>query len=70
MVSGEGGSSSSWSTTYVADGSEWSATGLLGVSLAALSGLQDSAFSQKRAVSRLHEMLLSDDYPHSRISKS
>eukprot|EP00967_Tisochrysis_lutea_P099941 scaffold148721_cov28-Tisochrysis_lutea.AAC.6 len=41
---------------------EWSATGRLGVSLAALSGLQDAAFAQARAASRLEEMLFNREY--------
>ena len=61
---GEGGSSSSWGTTYMGNGTEWSATGRLGVSLAALSGLQDATFSQMRAASRLQEMLQSKTWPH------
>ena len=56
-VRGEGGSSSGWATTFMGDGSEWSATGRLGVSLAALSGLQEASFAQRRAASRLREMV-------------
>eukprot|EP00966_Prymnesium_polylepis_P250720 5797526-Prymnesium_polylepis.1 len=47
----------------MADGTEWSATGRLGVSLAALSGLQDATFAQMRAVSRLREMMHSASWP-------
>jgi protein AFG1 len=59
-----GGASSSKSSTFLGTGgsTEWSATGRLGVSLAALSGLQDAAFAQRRAASRLHEMLFNDEY--------
>jgi predicted ATPase len=56
-VRSQGGSSSGWATTFLGDGSEWSATGRLGVSLAALSGLQEAAFAQRRAASRLREMV-------------
>ena len=52
-----GGSSSGWATTYLAGDTEWSATGRLGVSLAGLAGLNDAAFAQQRATSRLKEML-------------
>uniref|UniRef100_A0A7S4IGS0 AAA+ ATPase domain-containing protein n=1 Tax=Odontella aurita TaxID=265563 RepID=A0A7S4IGS0_9STRA len=58
-VSGEGGSSSSASTTMVRtrDGNvEWSATGRVGVSLAQLSAVRDVSFSFRRAKSRLVEM--------------
>lgn len=58
-VNGEGGSSSSNSTTMIrtAEGNvEWSATGRVGVSLAQLSAVQDVAFSFRRAASRLVEM--------------
>jgi predicted ATPase len=58
-VSGEGGSSSSSSTTMIKtkDGDmEWSATGRIGVSLAQLSAVKDVVFSFKRAESRLAEM--------------
>ena len=58
-----GGASSSASSTWMADGTEWSATGRLGVSLAALSGLQDAAFARARAVSRLREMGAADAWP-------
>ncbi|KAJ1493208.1 AFG1-like ATPase-domain-containing protein [Baffinella frigidus] len=51
----EGGSSSSSSTTFIGD-TEWSSTGLVGVSLAALSAVRDVTFSKERAVSRLTEM--------------
>ena len=57
---GGGGSSSSWTSTWLADGSEWSATGRLGISLAALCGLQDAAFARQRAVSRLNEMCFAE----------
>ena len=56
-VRSEGGSSSGWATTYLAGDTEWSATGRLGVSLAGLAGLNDAAFAQQRATSRLREML-------------
>ena len=59
FVSGEGGSSSSMSTTMVRtkDGvMEWSATGRKGVSLAQLNAVKDVAFSFARANSRLVEM--------------
>lgn len=56
VVKGEGGSSSGMSTTYLSGGVEWSATGRQGVSLAELSGLQDTAFSFERCRSRLVEM--------------
>lgn len=58
-VNGEGGSSSSSSTTMIRtqDGDvEWSATGRVGVSLAQLSAVKDVAFSFRRAESRLAEM--------------
>ena len=60
-VKGEGGSSSSSSTTMLRtkDGKEemeWSATGRIGVSLAQLSSVQDVSFSFQRAESRLQEM--------------
>jgi protein AFG1 len=58
-VSGEGGSSSSSSTTMIKtkEGNmEWSATGRIGVSLAQLSSVKDVVFSFKRAESRLVEM--------------
>lgn len=53
-VSGEGGSSGR-STTMVGD-AEWSATGRIGVSLVALSQMDDLVFSIGRSVSRLVEM--------------
>ncbi|KAL3823872.1 hypothetical protein ACHAXA_005454 [Cyclostephanos tholiformis] len=61
MVVGEGGSSSSSSTTFLrtkdGDGRvEWSATGRIGVSLAQLSAVREVSFSFKRAESRLGEM--------------
>jgi len=56
QVVGEGGSSSSYATTYIGKGVEWSATGRKGVSLAELSGLHDTGFSFERAISRLTEM--------------
>ncbi|KAL7554140.1 hypothetical protein ACHAWF_017546 [Thalassiosira exigua] len=58
-VIGEGGSSSSFSTTVVRtrDGeAEWSATGRVGVSLAQLSAVREVSFSFQRAESRLAEM--------------
>ena len=54
-VKGEGGASSSGSTTYIND-TEWSSTGRIGVSMAALSGVRDVTFSKERAISRLIEM--------------
>jgi protein AFG1 len=60
-----GGASSGMSSTFLGgrdSNTEWSATGRLGVSLAALSGLQDAAFAHRRAASRLHEMLFGDAY--------
>ena len=60
---GSGGASARLSSTWLSDGSEWSATGRLGVSLAALSGLQDAAFARRRALSRLREMCLSEGWP-------
>jgi hypothetical protein len=54
-VKKEGGSSSSGSTTYIND-TEWSSTGRIGVSMAALSGVKDVEFSRARAESRLLEM--------------
>ena len=61
-VRGAGGSSSGWATTYIgaAGDTEWSATGRMGVSLAGLAGLNDAAFAQRRAASRLQEMLGSE----------
>ena len=69
-VIGEGGSSSSSSTTTIRTKSkssdaaagdtavdvEWSATGLIGVSLAQLSSVKEVVFSFRRAESRLYEM--------------
>lgn len=60
---GTGGASSSWNSTFLADGTEWSATGRLGVSLAALAGLQDASFARLRAASRLTEMLSGSEWP-------
>lgn len=54
-VVGEGGSSSSKSTTFI-NNMEWSATGRKGVSLAEVAGITDTGFSFDRAVSRLIEM--------------
>ena len=59
FVIGEGGSSSSSSTTLIRtqDGDmEWSATGRVGVSLAQLSSVREASFSFVRAESRLAEM--------------
>lgn len=61
FVIGEGGSSSSASTTMIHTpknngAMEWSATGRIGVSLAQLSAVREVAFSFKRAESRLAEM--------------
>jgi len=66
IVVGEGGSSSSQSTTMIQvptaddDGGdgvmEWSATGRIGVSLAQLSAVREVSFSFQRAESRLAEM--------------
>jgi len=60
FVLGEGGSSSSSSTTMIRtqnDGAmEWSATGRIGVSLAQLSAVREVSFSFQRAASRLAEM--------------
>ena len=60
---GTGGASAGLSSTWLQDGTEWSATGRLGVSLAGLSGLQDAAFARRRAVSRLREMCYSETWP-------
>ena len=60
---GTGGASAGLSSTWLQDGTEWSATGRLGVSLAGLQGLQDAAFARRRAVSRLREMCYSDAWP-------
>jgi protein AFG1 len=60
FVSEEGGNSSSFATTMIrtkeGEYVEWSATGLIGVSLAQLSSANDLAFSFRRAASRLVEM--------------
>jgi protein AFG1 len=60
FIIGEGGSSSSSSTTLIRsvdNGTmEWSATGRIGVSLAQLSAVKEVSFSFKRAESRLSEM--------------
>jgi protein AFG1 len=60
FVKGEGGSSSSASTTMIRSGDggtvEWSATGRIGVSLAQLSAVKDVSFSFQRAESRLAEI--------------
>ncbi|WP_197472458.1 cell division protein ZapE [Oleiphilus sp. HI0067] len=60
FVSEKGGNSSSFATTMIRtkDGEhmEWSATGLIGVSLAQFSSANDLAFSFRRAASRLVEM--------------
>jgi len=60
FVSEEGGNSSSFATTMIrtkeGEYLEWSATGLIGVSLAQLSSANDLAFSFRRAASRLVEM--------------
>ena len=60
FVSENGGNSSSFATTMIRNKEgehvEWSATGLIGVSLAQLSAANDLAFSFRRAASRLVEM--------------
>ena len=60
FVSEKGGNSSSFATTMIrtkkGEHFEWSATGLIGVSLAQLSSANDLAFSFRRAASRLVEM--------------
>ncbi|HSG60548.1 MAG TPA: cell division protein ZapE [Pseudomonadales bacterium] len=60
FVSEEGGNSSAFATTMIRtkDGEhlEWSATGLIGASLAQLSATNELAFSFRRAASRLAEM--------------
>jgi protein AFG1 len=60
FVSEKGGNSSSFATTMIRNKEgehvEWSATGLIGVSLAQLSAANDLAFSFRRAASRLVEM--------------
>jgi protein AFG1 len=60
IVNDKGGNSSSFATTMIRtkEGKyyEWSATGLIGVSLAQLSAANDLAFSFRRAASRLVEM--------------
>lgn len=60
FINGEGGSSSSFSTTMTnaPNGKvvEWSATGRIGVSLAQLSAVREVSFSFMRAESRLAEM--------------
>lgn len=60
FVSEKGGNSSSFATTMIrtkeGEYLEWSATGLIGVSLAQLSAANDLAFSFRRAASRLVEM--------------
>ena len=53
-MSGTGGSSGRM-TTMVGD-AEWSATGLVGVSLGRLSGATDLEFCNARTMSRLVEM--------------
>lgn len=55
-VLGVGGSSGRL-TTMVSPTMEWSATGRIGASLAALAGGRFAAFSSARCASRLHEML-------------
>ncbi|EOD39966.1 mitochondrial ATPase [Emiliania huxleyi CCMP1516] len=62
-VRGFGGASAGLTSTWMGDGTEWSATGLMGVSMAALNGLQDAAFAQRRAASRLLEMSAADSWP-------
>ena len=63
VVVGEGGSSSSMSTTMIRTANngamEWSATGRIGVSLAQLSSVKEVSFSFMRAQSRLSEMAAS-----------
>jgi protein AFG1 len=64
FISGEGGSSSSSSTTNINTPNghilEWSATGRIGVSLAQLSSVREVSFSFMRAESRLAEMASSN----------
>ena len=62
-VRGVGGASAGLSSTWMADGTEWSATGRMGVSLAGMAGIQEAAFAQRRCVSRLREMCFSDAWP-------
>ncbi|HSG04335.1 MAG TPA: cell division protein ZapE [Marinobacterium sp.] len=60
FVSEKGGNSSSFATTMIrtkeGEHLEWSATGLMGASLAQFSAANDLAFSFRRAASRLVEM--------------
>ncbi|MCP3429743.1 cell division protein ZapE [Alteromonas sp. LMIT007] len=60
FVNEKGGNSSAFATTMIRNKEgehvEWSATGLIGVSLAQLSGANDLTFSFRRAKSRLIEM--------------
>jgi protein AFG1 len=60
FVTDKGGNSSAFATTMIRSKNgkdrEWSATGLIGVSLAQLSAVNDVAFSFRRAASRLVEM--------------
>ncbi|WP_199671176.1 cell division protein ZapE [Salinibius halmophilus] len=60
FVSENGGNSSAFATTMIrtkeGEHVEWSATGLIGVSLAQFSSANDLAFSFRRAASRLVEM--------------
>lgn len=60
IVNEKGGNSSSFAITMIrtkeGEYYEWSATGLIGVSLAQLSSASDLAFSFRRAASRLVEM--------------
>jgi len=60
FVSELGGNSSSFATTMIrtkeGENMEWSATGLMGASLAQFSAANDLAFSFRRAASRLVEM--------------
>jgi len=63
-VKDEGGASAK-QTTYV-DETEWSATGQIGVSLFALSSVEEVKFAYSRAVSRLMEMQSREYLSHSK----
>ena len=54
-VRDEGGSSGKL-TTFHADGTEWSATGLIGAAMGAVAGAADTQFAWDRTTSRLFEM--------------
>ena len=60
-VKDEGGSSGTL-TTFHADGTEWSATGLIGASMGAVSGAADTQFAWDRTTSRLYEMTTGSSY--------